>query len=265
MEFLSLPLLIADRLEVGWTLVLYMTRFTAMMILLPGIGQGIQGLAVRMPSIIILSLVSVSVSKYAAVPNDMALMIAQVVSEVLFGSILGMLPALVVAAVQTGMQLASVSMGLGASQLIDPNSGTSLSDISRIYAEVVTVMFLLVGGHHVVIYAACGMGSTITPGTFVFSAQSVDLLIDRTAYVLHLGVIISAPIVVALLLTQFVMGLVTRAVPTVNIFIISYPLTIGIGLTLAILAFPEIMHVVGHEFVGLENLISIVVESFVHS
>ncbi len=262
MDFLSLPLLIAERLDVGWTFVLYLTRFAAMFILLPGIGMGMQGLAVRMPSIIILSLVSTSVSKYAAVPADIALMIAQVVSEVLFGSVLGMLPALVVAAVQTGLQLASVSMGLGASQLIDPNSGTSLSDISRIYAEVVIIMFLMIGGHHVVIYAACGMGSTITPGTFAFSAQSVDLLVDRTAYVLHLGVIISAPIVVALLLTQFVMGLVTRAVPTVNIFIISYPLTIGIGLTLAIISFPEVMHVVGREFTGLENLISVVTDGF---
>ena len=40
---------------------------------------------------------------------------------------------------------------------------------------------------------------------------------------------LSAPVMVALLLTQFVMGLISQAVPTVNIFIVSFPLTIGIG------------------------------------
>lgn len=260
MDFLNIPLLIAQRLDVGWTMVLYMTRFAALMILLPGLGAGMQGVAVRMPCIIILSLVSVSTGVYAVVPTDFMLMAAQILSEVLFGSILGMLPALVIAAVQTGMQLASVSMGLGASQLIDPNSGAQLSDVARIYAEVVIVMFLLVGGHHVIIYAACGLGGTIVPGTFLLGEQTLQLLISRTGYVLHMGMIISAPIVVALLLTQFVMGLVTRAVPTVNIFIISYPLTIGIGLILSILAFPEIMHVMGREFVGLDSMIQILTE-----
>ena len=258
MDFLSIPLLIAERLDVGWTFVLYLTRFTAMMILLPGIGMGMAGIAVRMPSIIILAAVSVSVSKYATVPTDFALMAAQILSEILFGSILGMLPALVIATVQTGMQLASLSMGLGASQLIDPHSGVSVSDISRIYAEVVVVMFLMIGGHHVVIYAASGLGATIVPGTFLLGAQTLELLIQQTGKVLHLGMVVSAPILVALLLTQFVMGLVSRAIPTVNIFIISYPLTIGIGLILSILAFPEVMHVLGREFIGLEGLIAIV-------
>lgn len=258
MDFLSLPLLMAQRLEVGWTMVLYMTRFTALFILLPGIGAGMAGMVIRMPSIIILSLVSVSAGTFAAVPSDPMLMAAQVFSEVLFGSLLGLFPALIVAAVQTGMQLASVSMGLGASQLIDPTSGAQVSDISRIYAEVVIIMFLLVGGHHVVIYAASGMGGEILPGSFLLSEQTIELLINRTGYVLHLGMIISAPIIVALLLTQFVMGLVTRAIPTVNIFIISYPLTIGIGLILSILAFPEVMRVMGREFLGLDTMIDVI-------
>lgn len=261
MEFLSIPLLIAERLDVGWTLVLYMTRFAMMFLLLPGIGGGMGGIAVRMPAVMVLSFVSVSTGVYAQIPADMMLMGAQIVSEVLFGTLLGMFPALIVAAVQVGMQLASVSMGLGASQLIDPHSGAQLSDISRIYAEVVIIMFLMVGGHHVVIYAASGMGGTIVPGTFILGEQTLSMLIDRTGYVLHLGMIISAPIVVALLLTQFVLGLVTRAVPTVNIFIVSYPLTIGIGLVLSILALPEVMHVVGREFLGLDSMIQILTES----
>jgi flagellar biosynthesis protein FliR len=261
MELLSIPLMILERLDLGWTFVLYLARFTAVLSLLPGIGMGIQGLTLRLPFIIILSFVSTSVSIPAELPLNMGIMIGAIAGELVFGSMLGMIPALVIAGVQTGMQLASTSMGLGASQLIDPHSGVSVSDISRIYAEVVVVMFLMIGGHHVIIFAACGMGSTIIPGTFIMTEPNMEMLIERTGLVLHMGMIISAPIVVALLLTQFVMGLISRAVSTVNIFIISYPLTIGIGLVIAIMAFPETMRVVGREFVGLENIVAVIADN----
>jgi flagellar biosynthesis protein FliR len=51
------------------------------------------------------------------------------------------------------------------------------------------------------------------------------------------------------------MGLISRAVSTVNIFIISYPLTIGIGFVIAILAFPDTMRVVLREFKEIEDVV----------
>jgi flagellar biosynthesis protein FliR len=255
MDFLAIPLQILERLDLGWTFVLFLARYTALLMLLPGIGMGAAGLVVRMPCIIVLSFVSCASAPSAALPADGGVAIAQIVSELLWGSILGLIPALIVASVQTGMQLASTTMGLSASNLIDPHSGVSVSDLSRIYAEVVIAMFLLIDGHHVILYAASGVDAATAPGSFVLTELTMKVLIERSAEVLSLGMTISAPIVVALLLTQFVMGLISRAVSTVNIFIISYPLTIGIGFVIAILAFPDTMRVVLREFKEIEDVV----------
>ena len=46
-----------------------------------------------------------------------------------------------------------------------------------------------------------------------------------------------------------------KAVPTVNLFIISFPLTIGIGLFISILALPEAAHYLGREFNRLGDVL----------
>ena len=71
---------------------------------------------------------------------------------------------------------------------------------------------------------------------------------------------VSIPVIVALLLTQFVMGLISRTVPTVNIFIVSFPLTISIGLVVTVLAMPDIMVFIRREFAGLEGTLLALLE-----
>ena len=72
--------------------------------------------------------------------------------------------------------------------------------------------------------------------------------------------IAASPVIVALLLTNFVMGLITKAVPQVNIFIVSFPLTIGIGLVLSALSLPEIMVLFDREIAGIESTIAVLLE-----
>ncbi len=250
---LDLAFQLADNLPLAWTFMLIMTRFIALLSAMPGIGGGLQGLRVRFPAILVFSFASLIGGQQAAVPDNLALMFAALVSEVMFGALLGFIPALIFAGVQTAMQLSSGTMGLGAAQLMDPNIGISVSSLGRIVSDTIICIFLLVGGHYSVIYAASGMAGEFIPGTFVVGATSIQMLITQTGQVFEAGVMLSAPVIVALLLTQFVMGLVTRAVPTVNIFVISFPLTIGIGLIVTMLSMPEIVVYYQREFGNVEK------------
>jgi flagellar biosynthetic protein FliR len=49
---------------------------------------------------------------------------------------------------------------------------------------------------------------------------------------------IAAPIIAALLLTNVGMGIVARLVPQMNVFILSFPVTIGVGLIMLAGALP---------------------------
>ncbi len=255
---LLFPIELLKNFHIIWTFFLVMARFTAMMLVIPGLGEGYRGLRIRLPGILVLSYAAVVNGPYAAVPADWVEIAAAFASELMLGMILATVPAMIVAGAQTAAQLSTNTMGLGASQLFDPASGIAVTSLGKLFGNFVVCCFLLIGGHHVVIYAVSGLGGTIVPGTFLLTENSIGLLVQRTADIFVAGVMISAPVIVAILLTKFVMGLISRAVPQVNIFIVSFPLTIGIGLILSMFSLPEILQYVEKDFKRMEQDVLII-------
>lgn len=247
---------ILERMDVAWTFLLLLTRYTAFMMLAPGLGGGMMGLVIRYPGAVVLALATLQPTTPVPVPPDMGIMTAQLVSEVLLGLVVALIPMTIVAGASTAGHLASSTMGLNGAQLVDPSTQTALPDLARIYSDFAIVAFLLVGGHYIAIAELAGLGQAITPGTFMFSATGLDAIISQTARIFQIGCLISAPVIVALLLTNFVMGIISKAVPTINIFIISFPLTIAVGLFISILALPEVTYLLGREYARLEEVLA---------
>jgi flagellar biosynthetic protein FliR len=258
-DFLQFPIWFQENLDLIWTFMLLFTRYAAFMLLVPGIGAGMKGIPVRKAGILAMTYASVISGQHALLPGNLVEMFLQIVSEALLGGTIGLIPLMAISGVQMGGMLSSVTMGLGASQMIDPTSGGNSTSVARLLGDLLVILFLLVGGHHVLIYAVSGLGGTIVPGTFMIGETSTRLLLERSGDIFRVGVLISAPVIVALLLTQFMLGLMTKAVPSVNIFIVSFPLTIGIGLVLTSLSIPEIFTFFQKEFTGVENAILILV------
>jgi flagellar biosynthetic protein FliR len=259
MDFLHIPLNFLQHLNVFWTFFLLLTRFHAMMAMLPGIGMGERGMIIRIPATIVLSFTALSSGVYAPLPDNWALLVSCLVSEMLFGILVGLIPLFIISGMQTAGYLSSTTMGLGAGNLIDPTLGMGVSSLARILGDLTIVIFLMLDGHHIIINAVAGMNGTIVPGSFVPTEVTMDLLISRSADIFRIGAMVAAPVIVALLLTQFVLGMISKAVPTVNIFIISFPLTIGIGLVLTSLALPEAIGFVSHELTGIESSVMTIV------
>jgi flagellar biosynthetic protein FliR len=226
--------------------------------IVPGLGGGISGIGVRYPAAIALSLVTLNLDHTTAVPSNAAGLVGQLVSELILGAVVGLIPVLIVAGAQTAGHLATGTMGLNGAQLFDPSTQAQLSDLSRIYSDITILIFLLVGGHYVAIAQLAQMNTSFSPGSFMISDLGLQTLVDQSARIFQIGCLIAAPVIVALLLTNFVMGIISKAIPTVNIFIISFPLTIGVGFSISILALPEVAHLLEREFQRLPDLLSAV-------
>jgi flagellar biosynthesis protein FliR len=53
-----------------------------------------------------------------------------------------------------------------------------------------------------------------------------------------------------------VMALISKAVPSLNIFVISFPITIGVGFAISILAIPEVGYLLQREFNALPDVVT---------
>ena len=80
------------------------------------------------------------------------------------------------------------------------------------------------------------------------SGELVHFLVMRTADIFIIGIRLAAPIMVALLLTTVALGIMARAFPQMNIFMISMPLNIGLGLTIMGMTLTIFFHVLEVSF-----------------
>src|SRR5687767_1218207 len=119
-------------LPVVWTFLLLNARFFGLVLVLPGIGQGFAGLAIRLPLMLVLARAALDPAHPAAMPSNPVGMAIGVGCEIMLGFALAFIPLFIVAGAQTAGQIASTAMGLGGAQLFDPTSGAQVSDISRI-------------------------------------------------------------------------------------------------------------------------------------
>lgn len=242
-----------------WTFILLNARFIGLFLFLPGLGGGAAGLAIRYPAVLALSWASMRPEIVQAVPVNQVLIGVAILSELALGTLIGFVPRLVVAGVNAAGQQASSAMGLNAGQMIDPTTNTQSSDIGRILGDLATILFIFTGGHHAMVYLASGMAIDMAPGTFVVNSMTVDYLIRQTGHVITLGVLLSAPVVVALLLVQLVMGLISKAVSTVNVFVVSFPITVGVGLIILMFSVAGMIRMTEGEFMRLERSLADVI------
>ncbi len=251
---------IVSRLDFAWTFLLLLTRYMVFMIVVPGLGSGVLGVSLRYPAVIALAAATIGTGAIAPVPAHLAEMVVQMCAEMLLGAAVGIVPLLIVAGAQTAGHLATGTMGLNGAQLFDPSTSSQLSDLSRIYSDIAILIFLFMGGHYIAVGQLAGLSQQIQPGSFVLSEGGIRELIDQSGRIFQLGCLMAAPAVAALLLTNFVLGIISKAIPTVNVFVISFPLTIGIGLAISIVALPEVAVLLQREFTRLPEVVGRIIQ-----
>ncbi|MEE2831769.1 MAG: flagellar biosynthetic protein FliR [Candidatus Latescibacterota bacterium] len=160
------------------------------------------------------------------------------VREVLMGVVLGFTVLLLFVAIQFAGQLAGLQMGFGIVNVIDPQSSNQVSIIGQFLNILAILLLLTLDGHHMILSGLVTSFETIPLGGVSFQDGLMFKLMDLTAQVFIIAVKISAPILMALFLVTAAMGVLARTVPQMNVFLIGFPLQIGVGLAALVIVLP---------------------------
>ena len=117
-------------------------------------------------------------------------------------------------------------------------SAEQISIIGTFKNLLALVTFLLIDGHHVVLYALAESFAMVPLGGIQLTEMLARGLIDMTAGVFVMAVKMAAPVVTALFLTSLALGIMARTVPQMNVFIVGFPLKIGVGMGMLAFALP---------------------------
>jgi len=237
-----------------WTWFLLFVRFTAIFQSLPGIGTEEVPITFRLPLVIILAAAVTLAGARAHYPEHLAEGILMMGVEFTLGYLLGMIPIFITSALALSGQISATAIGLNQASVIDPSLGENVTTLARIQGLLAVALFLLVDGHHAILRAGAEVTKDVGIGLFRPGTAISDMYLERFAHTFELAISIAAPIIVVTLITQFVLGLLTRFVPQINVFIMSLPLTILVGLFVFEFTLPQMVKHMQREFTSIEEL-----------
>ncbi len=190
------------------------------------------------------------------VPTDAFSLALLAFSEIMIGLTLAFITQIVFAAVEFSGQILGMQMGLTISSILDPSQGTQVQIMSVIQTLFATLLFLSLNVHHMFIRAIMDSFRVIPIGGWRLSTELINFLVVRTADIFIIGIRLAAPVMVALLLTTIALGIMARAFPQMNIFMISMPLNIGLGLVILGMTLSIFFHVLQGTFGNLSEQIN---------
>jgi flagellar biosynthetic protein FliR len=170
-----------------------------------------------------------------------------VVWELAVGILIGFAAALLFAGVQFGGHLIDQELGILQANLLDPMLNEQISIVGQFKVLLATVVYLLINGHHLLIAAVADSFRAVPILGLTFS-QGAALHVSDTLMrdVFRMGIEIAGPALVTLFLVSVALAFMARTAPEMNIFALSFPLRLAVGLVVVALG-------VGLFVAGFEN------------
>ena len=151
-------------------------------------------------------------------------------ADVTIGLGIAYISRLIFAAVQVAGTIVDFQMGFGVVNVIDPQTDTQVSVTAQLQNIFAVFIFLAVDAHHYIFQAIVDSFFVINPFKINFSSVTPEYVLHLFSATFITAVKISAPIMAILFFLSVGLGLVARTVPQMNVFIVGFPLQIGIGL-----------------------------------
>jgi flagellar biosynthetic protein FliR len=224
---LSQPRLLAFLLALG--------RVGGLLLLSPILGSRIAPVRVRAALAFFLAVTMLPVLP-AEAANDLARdggvvrLCGAAALEITIGFGIGLVAQFFLAGAQMAGQLSGVQMGVGIANLIDPQTHEHITSLAQWQNLMALLVFLAIDGHHLLIRALAESFALLPIGGGFPAAEGLGRVLALAGGIFVIALKIAAPVLVLLLLVNGVMGVLSKLIPQMNVFIVGFPLNVAAGL-----------------------------------
>ena len=173
-----------------------------------------------------------------AAPESVLLFAAAAVGELFIGWLIGFIAYISFAAITMAGKVMDMQVGFAIVNVVDPTSGQQIPLIGSFLYNLALIVFLATNGHHMIL-AALAESFRVLPLAGMEWNISLALLIAKlTGGIFLTGMKIAMPITFAILLTNVGLGILSRTMPQMNIFVVGIPMQLMIGITVLSMIIP---------------------------
>lgn len=227
---MNLPIGLALEQFLAFTLVL--GRLSGLMILAPLFGAPEIPPRVRILLAVTLALVVSPIFWGASVawPGSLLGYAWLMAGELAIGLVLGLGMQALFIGLQLAGQMIGQQTGMALGNVFNPQFEAEISVLGQLYYLLGLAIFLIVGGHRLLLGAVLDTFRAIPLAGAGFTSGMVETLVTLVGQSFSLAVRAGAPAVVSLLLAGLAMGIMGRTVPQINILVVGFSVRSLLGM-----------------------------------
>jgi flagellar biosynthetic protein FliR len=172
------------------------------------------------------------------------------VAEVILGGFLGLIGSLLFAAAEFGGHMAGLQMGFSIASILNPESESQTSVFATLTSLTALLTFVMSDGHHLFVTALVRSFQSLPLGTFAIDAARAGTLMRMTTGIFAYGLALAAPVLAITLFITVALGILSRSMPQIDVFFMSFAINISVGIFIFILSIPFFL-------AGIQKLIGI--------
>lgn len=179
------------------------------------------------------------------------------VQEAVIGLLFGTVSTIVFLGIQSAGDFIDLFAGLKMSTNYDPITGSSGSIYANFYNWLAVVLFFMMNGHH---YLIKGIVNTVfflplgETGLIELSLYQVSMAITKSFLI---SLQLAIPVCMVLFLVDLILGIISRSVPQINVFILGMPLKLVVSFVMMILIIVGITKSIG---LALDSVVQVLNE-----
>ena len=171
--------------------------------------------------------------------------------EFAVGFALGLGVMTIVSGLQMAGSLIDAQIGVSLGSVFNPEFESDASLSGELLHQLGLVIFLIVGGHHLMVSALIDTFQTLPVGYAWISPPAIEVLSDLVHQSLVLAVQISGPVMGMMAVVGLAMGFLGHTIPQINVLVVGFPVRSLAGLVVLGLAVPGIVEALADKLPGV--------------
>lgn len=212
-------------------------------------------LKVKVALVLVLAAALAPVIRLPPVPYDPFALAAGLVAEMAIGLTIGLAVRLFFGALELAGEMVGMQMGFGVAQIFDPVTSHQTPIMAQFFTLLASLVFLSLNAHMLIVATIVSSYEAIPAFGASLPSELGEEVLRLSQEMFAVGLKLSAPVLVTILVINVLLAILGRAVSQINVFVLSFPVTIAGGLAVLGMAMPFTVGLLAREIERLQFII----------
>lgn len=232
-------------------------RLSGMLVTMPILGYRTVAVRIRVMLAFILTLIiapALGVQPFSELDSVLSVVLV-VMKELFIGLMIGFGARVIFEGFAMAGSFIGRQMGMAMMNVLDPSSQEQQPIITQFWMFVMVIFFLITNSHYFLIETLFQNFAIIKPGSGYLTAGVGQAFVYSGTILFEMALKFAAPAMIFLLLVDISIAFIARVMPQMNVFFVSLPLKVGVGIVILIISLRLFQVLFGYVYGEVENFV----------